>query len=504
LERRRLHLGDFPCAGFLSPPVAAFGWVAITSFLAGSVLFASGSSSRPITIPDLHNTGVNDEQAALAAFVLDKHYSLRLPGGRTSPVQTMVYPGVANNRLGRWLIPTRPLYGRKAIGDYVWTTQFTMPKDADPKGAVITGRWAADSTGRDILVNGKSSGQTASGPFAWSDFTLSGPFQSGRNILQLVVHNGGTGPDALRVEFTGASAPPATSSPSATPMDSNPPGGTAWLAAVPSSQTVVAGSPATIWVQYSASANLQDSWDYVVTLTWGDSRSNTTIANSSPGFNSASHTYSAAGNYTVGVSVAAYDQTNPANNQGASTTVQVSVVNDPSQLPSMPTVQFSQANYAVNEDAGTAAITVNLSAASQQQVVVGYATSAGTATTGTNYQDRSGYLVFSPGETQQTFYVKVMNDGRDAPNYTVNLSLSNPVNATLGNPSMAVLTIADVNPTPTVQFNSAAYKATEGLPVVRLPVLLRAFGKNESKGASKNVFGRLARLLLGSADESWT
>lgn len=157
------------------------GSFSILSVFAGSLLFVAGSSSSPITIPDLHNTGVNDEQAALPAFVLDNHYQLRLPGGNTSPVQTMVYPGIANSRLGRWLSPTRPLPPQSAAGDYVWKTHFTMPTDADPNGAVIQGRWAADSLGRDILVNGKASRQTATGPFVWSDFTLNGPFQPGQN-----------------------------------------------------------------------------------------------------------------------------------------------------------------------------------------------------------------------------------------------------------------------------------------------------------------------------------
>jgi hypothetical protein len=98
-----------------------------------------------------------------------------------------------------------------------------MPADADPSGAVLKGHWAADSTGVDILVNGTPTMQSASGASTWSDFTLNGPFRSGRNTLQFQVSNNTTGPDALRVEFLETAAPPAVTKSGVKPEDGMPP-----------------------------------------------------------------------------------------------------------------------------------------------------------------------------------------------------------------------------------------------------------------------------------------
>jgi len=109
----------------------------------------------------------------------------------------------------------------------------------------------------------------------------------------------------------------------------------------------------------------------------------------------------------------------------------------------VPTVAFSAAAYSVGEGGGSAPITVNLSAASTQTVTVHYATSDGTATAGSDYTAANGTLTFSPGNTSKTFSVSILEDALVEGNETVNLSLTNPSNATLGTPSTAVLTIVD-------------------------------------------------------------
>lgn len=106
-----------------------------------------------------------------------------------------------------------------------------------------------------------------------------------------------------------------------------------------------------------------------------------------------------------------------------------------------PTVQFSATNYTVTESAGQATITVNLSAPSGLLVTVDYATSNGTATAPGDYNPAFGTLEFAPGQTSKTFNVTVKNDGAAEPDETVNLTLSNPANATLGANSTATLTI---------------------------------------------------------------
>lgn len=131
------------------------------------------------------------------------------------------------------------------------------------------------------------------------------------------------------------------------------------------------------------------------------------------------------------------------------------------QTPPPITVQFSSNNYTINEGGGAATITVTLSAASTQTVTVDYATSDGTATAPTDYTSASGTLTFAPGVTSQTFSVSVANDTSAEFNENVNLTLSNPTNATLGDPYYAELVILDDDTTPIVQFSTVSYTVGE-------------------------------------------
>lgn len=97
----------------------------------------------------------------------------------------------------------------------------------------------------------------------------------------------------------------------------------------------------------------------------------------------------------------------------------------------------------VNEDDGTATITVTLNTATTAEVTVDYATSDGTAVAGVDYTAASGTLTFAAGETSKTFTVDITDNATYDGNITVNLALSNPVDATLGTPNTALLTIVD-------------------------------------------------------------
>jgi subtilisin family serine protease len=105
------------------------------------------------------------------------------------------------------------------------------------------------------------------------------------------------------------------------------------------------------------------------------------------------------------------------------------------------TLKFSLSNYSVKENLGPATVTVRLSAASDLEVRVDYATADGTALAGADYTPASGTLIFAPGETSKTFTVTLLDDAIKEPNETVKLALSNPANAGLGSPSAATVTI---------------------------------------------------------------
>jgi CSLREA domain-containing protein len=135
-----------------------------------------------------------------------------------------------------------------------------------------------------------------------------------------------------------------------------------------------------------------------------------------------------------------------------------------------PTLQFSSAAFSVNENAGTAIITVTRANDLSVAATVNYATSNGTATAGTDYTATSGTLSFAIGDTSKTFPIPIINDSLDEPNETVNLTLSNVTgNAALGTPSTAVLTIID-DDAPVVQFSAGLYVVGEGDQRVTLTV----------------------------------
>ncbi len=76
--------------------------------------------------------------------------------------------------------------------------------------------------------------------------------------------------------------------------------------------------------------------------------------------------------------------------------------------------------------------TVSLSPASTDQVTVAYATSGGSATSGTDFTAASGTLTFAANETFKTVSVATTDDTTDEENETFTLTLSSPTNATLG------------------------------------------------------------------------
>jgi len=88
---------------------------------------------------------------------------------------------------------------------------------------------------------------------------------------------------------------------------------------------------------------------------------------------------------------------------------------------------------ATEANSGTtlANFTVNLSAASTHSVTVGYYTSGGTGTAGTDYTSVNGTITFNPGQTTATVTVPVIGDTIYDGNEMFNLYLCQPANAIL-------------------------------------------------------------------------
>lgn len=107
-------------------------------------------------------------------------------------------------------------------------------------------------------------------------------------------------------------------------------------------------------------------------------------------------------------------------------------------------VRFATAAFAVDEDAGSATISVERINGSFGAASVMYATSNGTATQPGDYGATSGTLMWAAGDaTPKSFNVTIVDDGLPETDETVNLALSNATGATLGVPASAALTIVE-------------------------------------------------------------
>lgn len=120
------------------------------------------------------------------------------------------------------------------------------------------------------------------------------------------------------------------------------------------------------------------------------------------------------------------------------------------------TIQFSGAAFTTNDSTNGVLIVVTRTNGNGGGVSVRFRTQAGTATPGQDYTEVTTNLVFAENETSRNVFVPVIVDQLDEPDETVNLIVDNPVGATLGTPSTAVLTIQDLEDQPNLSVSDAS------------------------------------------------
>ncbi|MFN2512780.1 MAG: M12 family metallo-peptidase [Pyrinomonadaceae bacterium] len=118
-------------------------------------------------------------------------------------------------------------------------------------------------------------------------------------------------------------------------------------------------------------------------------------------------------------------------------------------------VAFSSATYAVSESvqpsgvgtegAGFVTITVTRSGNTSGAASVDFATVDGTAESRKDYTKALGTLRFAANDTAESFTVLISDDRFVEANETINLTLNNPVGATLGTLANAVITLTSAN-----------------------------------------------------------
>ena len=147
----------------------------------------------------------------------------------------------------------------------------------------------------------------------------------------------------------------------------------------------------------------------------------------------------------------------------------------------VPELTLSPSAATVSEGVGGAGQTfaVALSVASSETVTVAHATSDGTAASGADYTATSGTLTFSPGGVlTQTFSVPILGDALDEDDETFTVSLSAPVQATVGS-GAATVTITDDDALPAVNLPSGFVVANEGDGSLTVTVSLSAASGRE-------------------------
>lgn len=121
--------------------------------------------------------------------------------------------------------------------------------------------------------------------------------------------------------------------------------------------------------------------------------------------------------------------------------------------------KLSVADTSVNEGAGTATVRVTLSASSTNVITVAYATSNGTATAGQDYTATSGTLTFSAGQISRTFTIPIINDTLVESTETINVTLTDPTNASILD-AAGVVSIIDNDCSPSTPAGSVAVQPT--------------------------------------------
>lgn len=137
-------------------------------------------------------------------------------------------------------------------------------------------------------------------------------------------------------------------------------------------------------------------------------------------------------------------------------TVHTYTINDNDQ----PTIGFGSASSAGAESVTSVNIPVLLSVVSIRETRVNYVVTGTAVGSGTDYTLANGTVTIPAGQTSTSIALTVVNDTTDELDETVIITLSSPVDATLGATAVHTYTIQD-DDNPTIQFSSATGSSLE-------------------------------------------
>ncbi len=165
-------------------------YLSVTGLSAGIALLALPSNAQNIAIPDLFPTGVDDFGVLLGDGVADPHYNIleTTSSGIVMNQANIPSSWFPNNSNSRWIWETPT--GQPTNVTRTFRTTFDLT-GFDPNTASISGEWAVDNRGLDILINGISTGQTSSGFLNLDSFSINDGFVSGLNTLDFIAFDFG-------------------------------------------------------------------------------------------------------------------------------------------------------------------------------------------------------------------------------------------------------------------------------------------------------------------------
>ena len=138
---------------------------------------------------------------------------------------------------------------------------------------------------------------------------------------------------------------------------------------------------------------------------------------------------------------------NPVNALIEDSQAAITLLNDDSS----GTLQFSAANYSVNENAGTVTVTVTRTGGLAQGVSIRLLTVDGTALAGADYLSIRPTLIFDPGQTSASVTIPILNDNIHEPVETFLVALDGVTGgAVIGSPAVATVAIVDDDPAPSI------------------------------------------------------
>ncbi|HEY5601685.1 MAG TPA: Calx-beta domain-containing protein [Gammaproteobacteria bacterium] len=132
---------------------------------------------------------------------------------------------------------------------------------------------------------------------------------------------------------------------------------------------------------------------------------------------------------------------------GDQDTAVLEIADNDEAIPQLDVFIFEPAVYGVRESGDLVVVTVKRIGNLAGETTVDFAATGGSAISPRDYELMPGTLVFPDGVDTATITVLINEDRVPDGNVTVEISLANPINANLGSPSSALITIED-NETP--------------------------------------------------------